>query len=139
MTEEWPKISEHAHTTLDEVTTAYRVAARLTRIVGLREQGPARLSAATELRMRAFTVLIRTYEETRDAIAYVRRHQGDGDSIAPSLYTGKARRRGVSMSPEAIAAQARERSEERRSALAEAGIGKLERREHVQASARGRG
>ncbi len=95
LTEEWPRISDHAHTTLEEVTTAYQVAARLTRLVGLREQSPARLSAAAELRTRAFTVLIRTYEEARNAIAYLRRHEGDVDSIAPSLYTGKARRRGV--------------------------------------------
>lgn len=93
MTEEWPRISAHAHTTLDEVNTAYRIGARLTRIAGLREQGPARLAAAAELRMRAFTVLLRTYEEARDAIGYIRRHQGDVDSIAPSLYPGRARRR----------------------------------------------
>jgi hypothetical protein len=99
MTEEWTKISAHAHTTLEEVNTAYRIGARLTRIAGLREQGPARLAAATELRMRAFTVLLRTYEEARDAIGYVRRHQDDVDSIAPSLYPGRPRRREIEEVP----------------------------------------
>jgi hypothetical protein len=99
MTEEWAKISAHAHTTREEVTMAYRIGARLTRIAGLREQGPARLAAATELRMRAFTVLLRTYDEARDAIGYIRRHQDDVDSIAPSLYPGRSRRREVEEAP----------------------------------------
>jgi hypothetical protein len=69
------------------------LALRLTRLIGLKEQGPALLAAATELRTRAFALVLRTYEETRLAVAYLRRREGDADSIAPSLYSGKARRR----------------------------------------------
>lgn len=95
MTEEWPKIQGKALTPLVDVQTASRIGLRLTRLAGLREQGPARLAAATELRMRAFTLVLRTYEEVRDAVGYLRRREDDADSIAPSLYPGKSRRKMV--------------------------------------------
>jgi hypothetical protein len=93
MTSEWPQIADDAHTTAEELKQGYRIGARLTRVAGLREQGPARLAEAMELRTRAFTVLLGIYEQTRAAISYLRYRQRDVDSIAPSLYPGKARRR----------------------------------------------
>jgi hypothetical protein len=51
------------------------------------------LAAATELRMRAFTVLVRTYDEARAAIGYLRRKEDDADTIAPNLYPGRPARR----------------------------------------------
>jgi hypothetical protein len=91
--ENWANIQGKSPLTADDVQAASRVALRLTRLVGLKEQGPALLAAATELRTRAFTLVSQTYEETRLAVAYLRRREGDADSIAPSLYPGKGRRR----------------------------------------------
>ena len=91
----WPKIQGKALTPLADVETASRIGLRLTRIAGLRDQGPARLAAATELRMRAFTTVIHTYEEVRHAVGYLRRREDDADLIAPSLYPGKSRRKVV--------------------------------------------
>lgn len=88
----WPKIQGKALTPLEEVQTASRVGLRLTRLAGLRDQGPARLAAAVELRQRAFYLVSRTYEEVRDAIRFLRRREGDLEDIAPTLYTGKGRR-----------------------------------------------
>lgn len=99
MTANWAKIEGKALTPLSDVQTASRIGLRLTRIAGLRDQGPARLAAATELRMRAFTTVVNTYEEVRHAVGYLRRREGDADSIAPSLYPGKSRRKAVEPTP----------------------------------------
>jgi hypothetical protein len=93
MMDSWQKIQGKALTPLEDVQAASRIGLRLTRLAGLRDQGPARLAAATELRLRAFTLVFRTYEEARSAIAYIRRRENDAESIAPSLYSGRVRRK----------------------------------------------
>ncbi len=99
--ENWGDIYGKSPLTADDVQMASRVALRLTRLVGLREQGPALLAAAQELRLRAFTLLFQTYDEARAAVGYLRRREHDADSIAASLYPGKARRRAVEEQPPA--------------------------------------
>jgi hypothetical protein len=89
----WPKIEGKCATTPDDLKAATQMSTRLTRIVGLREQSPAVLAVLTEERMRAFTLLLKVYDEARSAVGYIRRHEGDVDSIAPLLYTGKSTRR----------------------------------------------
>ena len=64
------------------------------------ESGPARLAAATELRLRAFTLVFRTYEDARSAIGYLRRRQSHVESIAPSLYAGRGRRKQSNPAPD---------------------------------------
>lgn len=97
MIDGWAKLQTKALTPFDDVEAASRIGYRLTQIAGLREQGPARLALASELRMRAFTVLVRTYEDARAAIGYLRRKEEDVDSIAPNLYPGRpSRRKGAS-------------------------------------------
>jgi hypothetical protein len=93
MLESWPKIQGKSATAADELQAASRIATRLTRIIGLREQGPALLATATDQRMRAFTLVLRAYEEARDAVGYLRRHDEDADTIAPSLYLGVSKHR----------------------------------------------
>jgi hypothetical protein len=101
MRENWANIQGKSPLTADDVQAASRIALRLTRVVGLREQGPVLLAAATELRLRAFTLLFQTYEEARAAVGYLRRREDDADLIAPSLYPGKGRRRPVDPPPTA--------------------------------------
>jgi hypothetical protein len=62
-------------------------------LVGARDQGPAVVAEATDQRLRAFTLMLRTYEEARAAIGYLRRREEDAESIAPTLYPGKGKRR----------------------------------------------
>ena len=50
------------------------------------------LSSATENRLRAFTLLVRSYDAVRRAIAYLRWRQGDSDHFAPSLWAGRGGR-----------------------------------------------
>ncbi len=93
MQEAWPQIQGKSATMAEDLQTASRVGTRLTRIVGVREQGPAQVAEATDKRQRVFTLTLRAYEEARSAVQYLRRREGDAESIAPNLYTGKGRRR----------------------------------------------
>lgn len=93
MIDGWAKLQTKALTPFEDVESASRIGYRLTQIAGLREQGPARLALASELRMRAFTLLVRTYDDARSAIGYLRRKEDDVDSIAPNLYPGRPSRR----------------------------------------------
>lgn len=96
----WSSIQGKALTTIEDVQTASRIGLRLTRLAGLREQGPARLAEATELRQRAFYVVASTYEDVRGAVRFLRRREGDWEDIAPTLYPGRGRRRSTEDEPE---------------------------------------
>jgi hypothetical protein len=93
MQEQWPQIQGKTPTTTEDLDQASRVATRLLRIVGLREQGPAQVAEVADLRLRAFTLLIRTYDDARRAVTYLRSDEDDVDSITPSLHPGRPRRR----------------------------------------------
>jgi len=47
---------------------------------------------ARDMQNRAFSLFIRAYNETRSSIAYMRRDEGDVDSIIPSLYAARRAR-----------------------------------------------
>jgi hypothetical protein len=93
MQDAWPQIQGKSATTADDLKTANQMSTRLMRIVGVREQSLAIVAAASETRLRAFTQLIRVYEDARRAVTYLRAAEGDADTIAPSLYPGRPRRR----------------------------------------------
>jgi hypothetical protein len=89
----WDSIQGKSAVTQEHLSTASKLSLALMRVVGLREQAPALVAAAMETRNRAFTQFIRAYEATRRAIGFLRQSEGDADSIAPSLYPGRPRRR----------------------------------------------
>ena len=80
-------------TTEQEVQSAVRIAAGILRGVGLREQGMTMISAAAELQLRVFTVFTRSYDQARRGVLFLRWDHGDAETIAPSLYAGRERRR----------------------------------------------
>jgi hypothetical protein len=82
----WSTIEGNSATQPREIDRAFRVAARMLRAVGLREQNHANVVAAADMRTRAFTLFIRAYDDARRAVIYLRWHEGDADAIAPSLY-----------------------------------------------------
>ena len=86
----WPTISGKCAIEMSELEHALKLAARLLRVVGLREQSPAVIAAAADIRTRAFTQFVRAYDNARRAIIYLRWHEGDADIIAPSLYAGRS-------------------------------------------------
>jgi len=89
----WANLQGKTPTTAADLETAMRMSARLMRIVGLREQGPAQLAAATDQRLRAFTLVLNAYDDIRRAVGYLRAREGDADSIAPALHPGRPRRK----------------------------------------------
>ncbi|MEO6602057.1 MAG: hypothetical protein ABIQ16_19410 [Polyangiaceae bacterium] len=99
--EAWPRIQGKSPSSAEDLQLAGRMATRLMRIRGLREQAPALTAAATDARLRAFTKLLHVYGDARSAVAYLRRRRGDADSIVPSLYPGRPRRRAANPDAEA--------------------------------------
>lgn len=88
--ESWAQIQGRSGVQLAELDRAEKLGQRLMRIVGLREQGPATVATASDVRLRVFTLLARTYDDARRATTYLRWKFGDIDRIAPSLYAGRS-------------------------------------------------
>lgn len=90
--EKWDTLAGKTAVEMQELELARSKASRLVASLGLREQASPTPNELTTLRQQAYTLLVRSYNDTRDAIAFVRRKQGDVDGIAPSLYAGRGRR-----------------------------------------------
>ncbi len=89
----WSKLEGKTAIQQGELEQARFFADQLLTAVGLREQGPTTVSASALTRQRAFTLLVKAYNQTRRGIAYLRWDEGDLDRIAPSLYERRASRR----------------------------------------------
>ncbi len=72
----------------DELGDLRTLANETIQLLGLKEQGP-KATAAALLRQKAFTLFIQSYTEARHGVAFLRRYDGDVDSIIPSLYAKK--------------------------------------------------
>jgi hypothetical protein len=88
----WDQIEGKCATTKAEVDRAAELASALVQAFGLREQGPAELNELADMRARAYTLFLLTYNEARSAVSYLRREEGDVDSIIPSLFSSRTRR-----------------------------------------------
>jgi hypothetical protein len=86
----WSKIEGKCGTTEAEVDRAIKLAQRILRVVGLREQAPTSVAAASDRRVRAFTLFWNAYDQARRAVAFLRWDHDDADQIAPSLYAGRS-------------------------------------------------
>jgi hypothetical protein len=86
-----PQIQGRTLTTAEDLEYATRLGTHLLRIVGLKEQGPAQVAEATELRLRAYTALLLAYDDARRAITFLRGAKDDADTIAPRLHPGRPR------------------------------------------------
>jgi len=87
------KIADRTSVRADELAAAEDLAAKFSEAVGQREQSPQMIAAATRNRQAAYTLFMRAYEEVRAAVQYVRRHDGDADTIIPSLFANRGARR----------------------------------------------
>lgn len=90
--EQWDNIEGKTAVEKPELDEARKKAAQLVAALGLREQSAPVPNETAQLRQQAYTLLVRSYTDTRDALAFVRRAQGDVDRIAPSLFAGRGRR-----------------------------------------------
>ena len=87
--ENWAKIEGKTAIEKKEVEHGAKLAARILRVVGKREQSPATAAVAADQRSRAFALFLRAYDDARRAIIFLRWHAGDADTIAPSLFSGR--------------------------------------------------
>jgi hypothetical protein len=85
----WDKVSGRTGVKSEELDQAEVQADHLVTATGEREQAPEVAAEVVRDRQAAFTLFINAYEEVRAAVAYIRRKQGDAESIAPSLYAGR--------------------------------------------------
>jgi hypothetical protein len=89
----WSAIAGRCMVQQSELDHAARAAQQLASALGVREQGQTSGSEGTLLRQQAFTLCVEAYDEVRRALAYLRWHAGDAEKIAPSLWSGRGRKR----------------------------------------------
>ncbi|MBL9026897.1 MAG: hypothetical protein JNL21_32175 [Myxococcales bacterium] len=100
----WSTIAGKTAVTADELDTAERLAERLDNAVGVREQGPAGVPEAAENRRKAFHLFMKAYDETRRVVGFLRWHEKDADTIAPSLFAARMRKSGSEIVTEPVPA-----------------------------------
>ncbi len=88
----WGAVREITPVKIEDLERAETLTTELTRAAGIREQGAASSTSVAEMRQRAFTLFVRTYDELRRAMSFLRWHEGDVDEIIPSLYAGRGGR-----------------------------------------------
>jgi hypothetical protein len=88
---EWSEIEAHTPVTRLELDQADALAYRVITTLGENDQKDASSSPSADLRRRAYTHFVRTYDEIRRAITYMRWKERDADEIAPSLFAGRTR------------------------------------------------
>ena len=86
--EVWAVVSHKTPVTVADLDRVERSAQRTLQRLNEREPGASRLPAA-DLHSGAVSKLMRTYGEIRRMLTYVRWWNGDADSIAPSLWSGR--------------------------------------------------
>lgn len=88
-----PTLKNRTAVTEEELEQALHLAQQLMDAVGERDQAPSIVNAASLLRQQAYTLLVNAYDEVRRAITFLRWKEGDADTIAPSLWAGRAVKR----------------------------------------------
>ncbi len=107
----WSQIGNKTAVREEELTDAETLAQEVLTTQGLKDEGPAVTDEAAKIRQQAFTLFVRTYDQIRRAIHYLRWEEGDAEDIAPSLYAASRRRSSSStktqaQAPESDVAQA---------------------------------
>ena len=95
----WSGLEGNTRVTRGELEDAYKLGLHIMRLVGVREQGARALSAATDERLRAYTLFVSAYDDVRRAVNFLRWKEGDADDIAPALHPGRTAKRKGSDAP----------------------------------------
>jgi hypothetical protein len=88
----WPRVASRTFLTEADLDRARMLGQQMMAALGLRESSSA-AGAANEVRIRALSLLVETYEEVRRNVTHLRWHEGDADALAPSLWTAQRGRR----------------------------------------------
>jgi hypothetical protein len=85
----WSSIEGKTQLTKADLQQADKVTLRLAAALAHRDVSPEQVAEASDIRRRMFTLVCATYDEIRRGVSFLRWHQGDVDSIVPSLYAGR--------------------------------------------------
>lgn len=86
----WDNIADRTSINEQELNEVEDMADKLVTAVGERDLAPQALAQVVRDRQAAFTLFITAYDDVRAVIGFLRRKKGDVDTIAPSLYAGRA-------------------------------------------------
>lgn len=101
----WSTITGKCPLTEEMLVDAEDLASRMFVAIGVKGREPETVSAAALTRRRAFTLFARAYDEVRRGVTYLRWHEDDIDSFAPSL-AGPRKGRSTEAKKSAPAAEA---------------------------------
>lgn len=87
--ERWSAIQGRSMLTLEQMDAAQRLGNEIVRLCGERDGSPVVAADAVRNRDKAYTLTVRAYNEARAALLFIRREEGDVDTIAPSLWAGR--------------------------------------------------
>ena len=96
----WASIAPLTPVTSIELDQAEALANAVVTTLGENAQADSSASPSADLRRRAYTYFVQTYDEVRRAISYLRSEVGDADDIAPALFTGRSTRRSHDDTPD---------------------------------------
>jgi hypothetical protein len=100
--ENLPAINGKCAVQMGEIQRAEQLTERILKAVGHREQAPATVVEAAEMRQRAFTLFVGAYENVQRAARFLRWDEEDWDNITPTIYnSNRPRRRETEEVPEA--------------------------------------
>ncbi len=85
----WSSIEGKTQLTKSDLQQADKVMLQLAAALAHRELSPEQIAEASDIRQRMFTLVYLTYDEIRRGVNFLRWHQGDVDTIVPSLYAGR--------------------------------------------------
>lgn len=109
----WEEIKGKSIIAYADLEEASRVGTELLGALGARDHVINRATPeAMDRKHRAFTLLVRAYNEARRALSYLRFHEDDVDEIAPSLYK-RAKKRGVAAASEDAAPSSEDGEDDR--------------------------
>lgn len=100
-TSAWERVQNKTTVTWQDVEKAAELGPRLFAALAARSVSG---SDAASGRARAFTLLVRTYEQARRGVTFLRWDEDDADVIVPSIYGGRQRRRASADKPNAPSA-----------------------------------
>jgi hypothetical protein len=104
--ERWSDVTSKSAILLAELDDAEQLSEQIMFAYAERMRPSAQVTNAGDDRQRAYTLLVKAYDQARRAVIYVRWDQGDADKIATSLWAGRGGR-GSSTNAAAASPQAR--------------------------------
>lgn len=85
----WDIVAGKTAVDVAEIQRAEILAGRMLAALGHREQAPATVAEASRMRERAFTLFVRSYDQLRRAVTFLRWNEGDAATLVPSLWSGR--------------------------------------------------